>query len=89
MYGSRLADTTLDLVKRRPRNLSFRMISEKTGLSVHWLRKYNEGDIVEPGVCKIERLYEFLTGDKIECKTDCNVEHLNAIFIQPEISSEI
>ena len=41
-------------------------ISTKTGLGYFWLRQLKAGNIVDPGVNKIQKLYEYLTKKKLE-----------------------
>jgi len=40
-------------------------IHRLTGLSYHWLTKLSAGNIHDPSVNKIQKLYEFLTGEHI------------------------
>lgn len=41
-------------------------IAEDTKISFYWLRKFKSGSIVDPSVNKVQRLYEYLTGDKLK-----------------------
>ena len=65
MYSSILANATLDLLKNRPRTITFKIISEETGLSDGWLREFVSGRKKELGVVKVERLYTFLSKKQI------------------------
>lgn len=41
-------------------------IHHQSGISHTWLRKFRYGYIKEPSVVKIQQLYEFLSGHKLE-----------------------
>jgi len=41
-------------------NIPFKQISKDTGLKDRWLRLVKDGDIEEPSVVKIEKLYNYL-----------------------------
>lgn len=48
---------TIEMLRRaksRPR------IAEETGLGLQWMHKLAQGHIKDPGVTKIQRLYEYL-----------------------------
>ena len=56
-----LLDTTLQLLKSRPRSVTYDQIAAGTGLGKPWLEALAAGRIPDPGVRKIETLYAFLT----------------------------
>lgn len=41
-------------------------IAADTDLSVHWLRKLKHGQIKDPSVNRIQRLYEYLTNSELK-----------------------
>lgn len=57
---------TLELIKNCPRTLSYQSIADNTGLTKHWIEKFAQGKIKNPGVQNVQKLYEFLTGQKLE-----------------------
>ena len=62
MPSSTLYDRTLNLVRNRSRQITFRQIQTDTGLTVGWLEIFATGKMKDPGVCKVEALYVYLTG---------------------------
>lgn len=50
----------------RERNETLPHITEKTGIPFYWLRKFAGGEIDDPGVNRIQKLYEYLAGRKLE-----------------------
>lgn len=43
-------------------------IANDSGLPFYWLRKVHAGEINDPGVNRIQRLYEFLTSSTLKLK---------------------
>lgn len=39
-------------------------VSQETGLSYYWLRKFQSNQMKDPGVNKVEALYEYLKKEK-------------------------
>ena len=60
-----LYNTTIRLLRKDLRPLY--QIANETKLSYHWLCKLKRGSIRGPGVDKIQPLYEFLSGKKLQC----------------------
>lgn len=60
MYSSILANTTLDLLKNRPRTLTIENIASDTGLTVGWLLDFAGERTRHPSVIRIEQLYNYL-----------------------------
>jgi len=58
-----LLTKTLKLVKDEPRGLL--AVYQKTGVPFYWLRKFAAGKIPNPGVNRVEFLYERLSGKKV------------------------
>lgn len=58
MIESRLLAETRELLNQRTQSL--REISEASDINYHWLRKFLQGQIDDPGVNKIERLHGYL-----------------------------
>ena len=61
-FKSKLRDKTLILLQNRPNTLTINAISDATGLDKSWLAQFSRGTIKGPDVCRIETLYEYLTG---------------------------
>lgn len=55
-----MLDRTLQLVRERPRTLTYEQIANDTGLKVSWLEALASGRIPDPGVRKVETLYAYL-----------------------------
>lgn len=53
-------EETVDRLKERPRSMSFKKISESTGLSKDWLAKLSRGNWNDPGIKKIATLHDYL-----------------------------
>lgn len=63
--SSKLLLETLALVKNRPRPQTYGVISEATGIPVEFLQNLMAGRIKDPGVIRIERLYNHLAKEKL------------------------
>lgn len=61
-----LCEKTKKLLNERPRKLLLANISFETGLTVPWLKKFAIGEIENPSVNRIQKLYEFLTGKSLK-----------------------
>ena len=55
---------TLDLLKQS--EIPLPEIYKKTNLPYYWLKKFSSGEIKNPSVNRVQRLYEFLAGRKLE-----------------------
>jgi len=60
-----LVETTHELLVNRPRPVTFRSISESIDVSISWLESFSASRVVEPGCNSIQKLYEFLSGQKL------------------------
>jgi transcriptional regulator with XRE-family HTH domain len=58
-----LKDETRRLLKESKKTLP--QIYKETGISYYWLRKFKSGEVAEPGVNRIQALYEYLVGDTL------------------------
>jgi len=58
-----LVKETLRLINNEPRGLL--AVSQKTGVPFYWLRKFSAGKIPNPGVNRVQFLFEKLSGEKI------------------------
>jgi hypothetical protein len=58
--STKLHETTLQMLRDRPKGLNMRQIADDTGLGYDWLRSLNSGRIPNPGVQKIEKLHDYL-----------------------------
>ena len=50
----------------RPRVLTYEVIAEECNVSKRWLEQLAAGKIKEPSVCKVEAVYEFVTGKPLD-----------------------
>ena len=55
---------TLDLLKQS--GIPLLEIYKETNLPYYWLKKFRSGEIKEPSVNRVQRLYEFLAGRELE-----------------------
>lgn len=53
---------TQDLVKSAPRNVTYTKMAEAIGCSVAWISRFADDKIPDPGVRRVQRLHDFLTG---------------------------
>jgi hypothetical protein len=63
---STLLVRTLDLLRNRPRSVSLSSISQGTGLPREWLISILRRPHSSPSVDRIQQLYEYLGGNKLE-----------------------
>lgn len=42
------------------------LIYKETDIPFYWLRKFSSGTIPDPSVNRVQRLYEYLSGKKLE-----------------------
>lgn len=63
-----LLSRTRQLLLERAKTQSMLDIHKETGLPFYWLRKVASGQIKDPGVNRIQQLYEHLSGDQLELK---------------------
>lgn len=66
MASRQLLDKTLDLVRNRPREVSYEQIAAEAEVSISWLKKFVSGEIKEPSVCSVEAVYVFLAKKPLE-----------------------
>lgn len=66
MASSKLLDKTLDLVRNRPRDMSYDDLAAASKVNPHWLKKLASGKIEHPSVCHVEAVYVALTGKPLE-----------------------
>jgi hypothetical protein len=59
-----LHSKTLDLLKQS--GIPLPEIYKRTGLPYYWLKKFSSGEIRDPSVNRVQRLYEFLVGRELE-----------------------
>jgi hypothetical protein len=55
---------TLELLKQS--RIPLPEIYKETHLPYYWLKKFSSGEIKDPSVNRVQRLYEFLAGRKLE-----------------------
>jgi len=59
-----LHSRTLDLLKQS--GVPLPEIYKETQLPYYWLKKFRSGEIKDPSVNRVQRLYEYLAGRKLE-----------------------
>lgn len=59
-----LYSRTLDLLKQS--GIPLPEIYKETHLPYYWLKKFSSGEIRDPSVNRVQRLYEFLADRKLE-----------------------
>lgn len=59
---SRLCTKTRELLLARPRTQTYKIISDATGLHPDWIMCFAQDRMDDPGVRKVEKLYEYLSG---------------------------
>ena len=63
---SKLCEKTLELLKNRPRPKTYELIGEAIDIKPSWIESFAQRRIEEPGVQKVERLYEYLKGEPLK-----------------------
>lgn len=63
---TRLRDRTLELLKNR--NQYMKDIAAATGLNQKWIEGFHNDQYQDPGVSKVLKLYEYLSGHKLKIK---------------------
>lgn len=63
---SQLAALTRQLLQDRPRSKTYSIIALETGLSEAWLDDFNRNTGRDFGVNRVESLYIYLSGKKLE-----------------------
>lgn len=66
MASSVLLDRTLHLVRNRPASLTYAAIAEALDVSKAWIEALASGRIPDPGVCKVEALYNYLAATPLK-----------------------
>lgn len=61
-----LHERTLHLLAHRPRNLTYEKIAEDIGINVFWIRAFARQKNDDPGVNKVQSLYEYLAGKSLD-----------------------
>lgn len=55
---------TLELLQASDKSLP--LIYKETDIPFYWLRKFSSGTVPNPSVNRVQRLYEYLSGKKLE-----------------------
>ena len=61
-FVTSLRDKTRELLDNRSRKITLDDVAREAKLPRPWLKAFAEGRIDDPGVCRIQTLYEHLTG---------------------------
>lgn len=65
MPSGKLLAHTLELVRNRPRAVTYELMQKKTRIPVSWMQALMTGKIKEPSVNRIEKLYVYFTGSQL------------------------
>jgi hypothetical protein len=65
LQKSELLQQTIELVRNRPRTVTYTTISEATGLPVQFLQDLMADRLKDPGVTRIEILYNYFAKNKL------------------------
>lgn len=60
MFSSQLLERTLHLVRNRPISMTYEKLAELSDLQSNWIATFAQGKMKEPGVSKVEALYNAL-----------------------------
>jgi hypothetical protein len=58
---TKLRDRTIELLKNRPASLQLKDIAKATEIPEGWLKMLVQGKIIDPGVNRVQTVFEFLT----------------------------
>lgn len=64
--NNKLLYATVQLLRNRPPDLSYRKISKEAKLPLRWLEQFAQDKIRNPSVNRIEALYEYLSGTELK-----------------------
>ena len=62
---SKLTEEVIRLLKSRAYGITCRQISEETQIPHGWIRRLQQGKIAEPSCPRVEKLYEYLSGNEL------------------------
>jgi hypothetical protein len=65
-HASKLYVRTISLLRNRSDSQPLRLISDETGLPEAWLWSLLNNPEMNPGVHRIEHLYEYLSGKRLQ-----------------------
>lgn len=66
MTASVLFHTTFALLQDRPRHVTLAILAETSGVPEEWIKKFGQGAISDPGVIRVEKLYNALADEALE-----------------------
>ena len=67
-------ERTKQFLKERPKNITLSLISEETGLTTDWLESLLYKKNFDPGVIRIETLYNYLATEPITICPNTSIE---------------
>lgn len=62
---SKLVHKVISLLQNRHYKMTVRQISEDTSIPAGWIKQLQRGAIAEPSCPRIEKLYEYLSGETL------------------------
>lgn len=66
MVTTKFRDAVVKLLRERPATLKLKQVAEDTTIPEGWLKRLNQQRIDAPDPNRLETLYEYLTGKKLE-----------------------
>lgn len=63
-----LLERTVELLREDMKDRTLLELHKETGLPFYWLRKMAGRETKDPSVNRVQALYEYLSGDKLELK---------------------
>lgn len=57
-----LLETTLQMLKQRPSEVTLPMVAERAGVKYDWLTALLYGRIRHPSVVRVQKLHDYLSG---------------------------
>ncbi len=61
-----LLEKTLELVRTRTITLTYKQIEAETDIPSSWLKMFSRGEIADPSVNRVVKLYEYLSGHELK-----------------------
>lgn len=63
---SKLKNATVELLKKRPADITYADIERETGLKEAWIKSLVCGSVNDPSASRLETLYEFLSKKSLQ-----------------------
>jgi hypothetical protein len=70
-----LTERTRNLLRSRPRHMTYQHICEATGLDLHWVRSFGASMSQDSACGKVQILWEHLTGRTLDIDHPISPDH--------------